>query len=61
MRKFTYHQTLLYTVLGHTTCGSKECMMKGKHANFLKEEKKSIDYDRIKEQMKLDGDTASNY
>ena len=61
LRKCTYHHPLYCTVLGHTTCGSKQCMMKGKSPVFLKEAKKLIENDLIKEQMRIDADTASKY
>ena len=61
MRKCTYHHPQFCTVLGHTTCGSKQCMMKGKPPQFLKEAKKTIENDLLKEQMRIDGDTASKY
>ena len=61
LRQCTYHHPQFCTVLGHTTCGSKECMMKGQPADVLKQAKKTIENDWIKEQMKLDSDTASKY
>ena len=61
LRQCTYFHPLFCTVLGHTTCGSKECTMKGKAADVLKRAKKTIENDRIKEQMKLDSNSASKY
>ena len=42
LRQCTYHHPQFCTVLGHTTCGSKEFLMEEKPPNFLKESKKII-------------------
>ena len=61
LRQCTYYHPQFCTVLGHTTCGSKECMMKGKPAEVLKLAKQTIENDHIQEQMKLDSCNASKY
>ena len=59
--KCAYHHPRYCMLLGHIICANKSCLMKGKSTYYLSLIRKDIEREVVKNQMRLDMDTSSEY